>query len=346
MLIEFIKQNGGTVSIESFMQAALYHPVYGYYSRGIRGLGRKGDFSTSATFHPALGQAISRWLVGNRKRLSPGKNWNVIEVGGGDGSLARVVLENISWWQRKKLQFHLVELSDSLRQQQQEQLKDYRVVWHDSMEKAIAAAQWSALIFTNELVDAFPCVQFIREDGLWKEVCLTLRDDQLFEENREDTSNLERAAGSTLFSGEQLFKDGQRCEVHASYRDWLTSWLPKWQRGLLLTIDYGDLFPDLYHRRYHGTLRGYYQHTRMEGHGVYQRFGKQDLTADVNFSDLIHWGEELGIKKCTFTTQREFILKWRPDFSKREIEDPSLAFILHPDGLGVDFKVLVQEPAA
>lgn len=344
MLIEFIRQNRGTVSIESFMQAALYHQDFGYYSSRIRGLGRRGDFSTTATFHPALGRAIAKWLTSSRKAILLGKGWHVIEVGGGDGNLAKTVLENLSWWKRKNLHYHLVEVSGTLRQQQQELLHQYNIDWHESMENALAAARGSALIFSNELVDAFPCLQLIRLNGQWKEVCLTLRGEELFEDYLVNSQNLNRASKSSTIINSDAMADGQRCEVHVSYRDWLLSWVPHWKRGQMLTIDYGDIFPTLYHKRVHGTLRGYYQHVRMEGHEIYQRFGKQDLTADINFSDLITWGEELGLQSHTFMTQREFILNWQPIFAKLEKDDPALAFIIHPEGLGTDFKVLLQGP--
>ena len=39
---------------------------------------------------------------------------------------------------------------------------------------------------------------------------------------------------------------------------------------------------------------------------------EQDLTADVNFSDLVRWGEELGFQTLSLETQRDFLLRWQP----------------------------------
>ena len=75
----------------------------------------------------------------------------------------------------------------------------------------------------------------------------------------------------------------------------------------MLTIDYGDLAPDLYAGRPLGTLRAYWKHRRMDGLQVFARFGLQDLTADVNFSDLISHGESLGWRTTGYRTQGEFI---------------------------------------
>jgi SAM-dependent MidA family methyltransferase len=62
----------------------------------------------------------------------------------------------------------------------------------------------------------------------------------------------------------------------------------------MLTIDYGDTMPILYHRRPQGSLRGYAAHQLLSGAEIYQAPGRCDITADVNFSDLQAWGESLS----------------------------------------------------
>ena len=57
----------------------------------------------------------------------------------------------------------------------------------------------------------------------------------------------------------------------------------------MLTIDYGGAAEDIYHRRPRGTIRAYLLQHRLEGPAVYENPGRQDLTADVNFTDLIEW---------------------------------------------------------
>ena len=45
------------------MAAALHDPERGYYARRIRGVGKPGDFTTTAAISPAIGKAIAQ-LVG------------------------------------------------------------------------------------------------------------------------------------------------------------------------------------------------------------------------------------------------------------------------------------------
>ena len=110
----------------------------------------------------------------------------------------------------------------------------------------------------------------------------------------------------------------------------------------MLTVDYGDLFPQLYHRRPRGTLRAYLRHQRLTGTEVYANMGRQDITADVNFTDLMNWGESLGWETQDFCTQREFLLRHVPATVARATTDPAVAHVTDEHGAGGAFKVLVQ----
>lgn len=267
------------------MAEALYHPEFGYYTANIPTVGRQGDFSTAATLSGAFGNAIAAWTQGHG---------NVIELGAGDGSLAEAVLkQRAGWsWERRHSrlrQYHIVEISPVLRERQQARLGRWKgmVTWHKEIGETLAACEGAAAIFSNELVDAFP-VRWLRWDGSrWEEIGLRFDPAKgLAEEFRPvEIPSLPQAE----------FPTGQRVEWAESYRRWLTSWAPSWKRGAMLTIDYGaDTWPEIYHRRMGGTLRGYYRQQRVDGAEVYLRFGKQDLTADVCFDAVRDWGEALG----------------------------------------------------
>jgi SAM-dependent MidA family methyltransferase len=139
--------------------------------------------------------------------------------------------------------------------------------------------------------------------------------------------------------------DGQRVEIGKGCRDWLETWAPAWRQGTMLTIDYGETFPRLYHRQPQGTVRAYAVQQRLIGPQVYYNMGRQDITADVNFTDLMAWGASLGWTTVQFGTQREFLLQQLPETgdSTRQT-NPADAFVLDEHGVGSAFKVLVQRP--
>jgi len=320
---------GGAIPVERYLREALYHPEHGYYARNIRTVGRRGDFATSASLGEALGSALARWLWQNR--LPSRGAWHIIEAGAGTGELARTVLRRLGLWRRRGLTYHIVETSPVLQAEQRKALPQFRVQWHDSMPSALAACDGRAVIFSNELIDAFPCRLFERRVDAWIEVGVRIENGRLSE------CALDRPPpASSAFGGD--FKDGQRVEVHTSAAEWFASWAAAACEARLLTIDYGDTMPALYHRRPRGTLRAYFHHQRYEGAEVYHRFGKQDITADVNFTDLRAWTERCGWRTVALTTQTEFLAAHGA--VRAGMHDAQLA---DHTGAGGAFKVLVQQ---
>jgi SAM-dependent MidA family methyltransferase len=275
------------------MREALYNPEFGYYTARIRDVGRGGDFSTFATLGDALAKAIAGWIVQTRAR-------NVIEVGPGNGELARRILRQLGWWRRLGLRYHLVDVDGPLREAQNKRLRGFRVRRHSTLQEALEDAGGRAWIFSNELPDAFPCRLFENTESGWQEVWVGFAGDSV-----EEFLKFSPLPESEIFKLPYL--PGQRVEVHESYHRWLRSWAPHWKSGALLTIDYGDLAPAVYHRRPRGSLRGYAHHQRLEGPDIYQAPGRIDLTADVNFSDLETWGHSLGWQTHRHTTLDQFL---------------------------------------
>jgi SAM-dependent MidA family methyltransferase len=328
---------GGMIPFERFMQAALHHPVFGYYSSQIRNVGLGGDFSTSATLDPLLGEAIANWII-KRAKENGWKRIPVIEVGAGSGLLARSVMRHLDWRTRWRVDYMICETSPILRSKQQKSLCWRGVRWIDSLQEGLGRSDGRALIFSNELVDAFPCRVFQKSEAGWRELGVILHQDGSLTETT--SPHIMSIAPDPWFADFAELPHGQRVERYDSYRDWLGTWSGFWREGFLLTIDYGDVTQNLYSGRPLGSLRGYWKHQRVTGSQIYARFGKQDLTADVNFSDLIAWGRSLGWKEESFTTQRKFLTRW---ISPKKLLGSSSRFLI-PGDAGDAFNVLEQCP--
>jgi SAM-dependent MidA family methyltransferase len=313
------------------MELALLHPVHGYYTRKIRGIGKSGDFSTSTTLSPALGKAVFRWLAAEAKYLALDP-LIIIEPGVGTGALAKVILSQIRPWSRVRyfgvdLRPESAILDESLRRQG-------RVRLFDSVEAALQEADGKAIIISNEFVDAFPCRRLVRLENAWADIYLRYDNDQW---------RPELSAAPTPLGGSALdtsFAVGQTIEVHESFREWLASVSSQLDTGAILTIDYGGRPEEIYHRRPDGTVRGYFRQERIEGSDIFRRAGHQDLTADVNFVDLQAWGDRVALKTVDYLTQREFVARWNPNALKQA--DAAALFTLNQEGAGTAFKVLHQ----
>lgn len=311
------------------MSYALYDPEIGYYSTHVTDVGREGDFSTTATLSDILARAfVSRYEALCRRHNC---QYPIIEVGGGDGSLARDIKRVLGLWRFWRTKYYIVETSLPLRKRQRK--KAGRCIRHaDALGEVLEKCGGKAFIISNELVDAFPARVFIRGERGWDELGLALKEGKICREVRSVSRG--DLPDCTLWEGD--FALGQQIEVHASFQNWCNVWAPFWKEGEMITVDYGSLREDLYYRRPGGTLRGYLNHQRLEGNILFKNPGSMDMTCDVNFSDLIEWGNRRGWQTAALMSQQDFLMP----FSQGKGAD---LFLTHPAGAGTAFKVLVQQ---
>lgn len=305
------------------MEAALHDPQQGYYARRIREVGRRGDFTTTAGIAPdLLGRAIAGQAA---DALRATGCRDLIELGPGSGALAAAVRRHLPWPLRLRTRLHLVERSHPLRALQRQAL-GARVHWHETIEQALAATGGKACLYSNEFFDAFPVRRFRRSAEGWEEQHVLPRGERWQAVGRLPDSSL----------AERDWPLGQHLEIGESQRLWLEQLLASWKRGRMLTIDYGAEAGALLERRPRGTLRGYFHHQLVEGSDLLARPGHQDLTCDVNFSDLVCWpGERLRTLRSI--SQHEFLAPYLLHAGEAE------RFALDPHGAGTAFRCLEQE---
>lgn len=306
------EKSGGEMSFEDFMALALYEPVFGYYTAGIAEVGGpRGDFATSATLSGALSKAIAAWLRDEIAERGWEKPFDVIEVGAGNGDLADGIIRSLSWRERRRFRYHIVDISHLMRERQREKLERFRVSWHGNIQNALHSCEGRALIISNELFDAFPAkwLRWNGNDSRWDEVHVRYSEEKgLGEIFRPLPDDFPVSDFSATDIGEK--EVGNRIEIQPAAKRWLSEAVEEWREGAMLTIDYGGSANEIYDRRPNGTMRGYYKHERIDGGGVYLRPGKQDLTVDVNFSDVQRWGEELGLETVGCESQAEFLKRF------------------------------------
>lgn len=317
-------------SFASFMARALHDPERGYYARRIRDVGgARGDFATVATLSPLLGQAVAAWLVECRRQQPEIRD--VIEVGAGNGELMHRVRHSLGWWRRRGFRWHVMETSPVLRERQRQRL-GRGVAWHEGLAPALERCGGAAWIYHNELLDAFPMRLAQWQACGWQEVFLETGQGRA-RELLEPLSMTDEQRGRFSALSWQPKAAGQRCELQEAVYDWLKTWLPAWRAGVMLTIDYGDFFPALYHRRPHGTLRAYFMHQRFEGAEIYERPGRQDITADINFTDYRAWLQDAGVEELWSGTQAQFITSRLPQATGAMVDS---------EGAGGAFKVFLH----
>ncbi|MFT6862482.1 MAG: SAM-dependent MidA family methyltransferase [Akkermansiaceae bacterium] len=276
----------GLIRFDQFMAAALYGPR-GYYTSPRPVLGFRGDFTTTPKLTTALARRITLWIQKAWQRR--GARLPVIELGPGDGTLARDIRQSLGFFIRRHLDYHFVEISPHLAARQQEENKG---TWHLTLKEALEKTGGRALIISNEFFDAFPVRIFNRE-----------LEELFLNQNRQETwQSAIELPDSSLFE-----KPPTRFEIPESIHRWFQSDLSHLTEGEILTIDYGGDAQEIYHRRPLGSLRAYAHHMRLLPPEAYQNPGKQDLTFDVLFPDLIRWGNQIGLKTESLESQAAFL---------------------------------------
>lgn len=290
-------QRAGQITFAEYMRMALYEPGYGYYVTGPARMGWQGDYYTSTDIGDFFAHCMARQLYQMWEQLDHPSPFVVIEQGAGRGDLGREIL---SWTAQA-----LPDLHTAL----DYQATDIRTT-QDALHVAPHPARLPSVILSNELVDAFPVHIVEKRDGRLYEVYIASQDGRLYE--LLDEASSPEVAGY-LDSYEipwQGFDDGWRAEINLDAPRWMeqTAGLltnPS-QHSFLLTIDYGEEAPMLYtNNRPYGTLTCYFQHQLTER--PLARPGEQDITAHVNFSALIHVGQQYGLHLHTFTTQHQWL---------------------------------------
>ncbi len=337
----------GKITFADYMDLALYHSKYGYYTSKKEKIGKRGDYYTSSDVHPVFGGLIARQLEQMWKILGKGK-FTVVEMGAGKGWLCFDIINFIK--DRfpeffEKIDYKIVEISKNLVVKQSGILKGLadRISWESSSSDGFSFKPIDGCFLSNEFVDSLPVHQVKVRNGSLQEIYVTTRDDEFVEITDELSDPVLRDYFKELSIN---LKEGQKAEVNLKALNWTKNISRYLKRGFIITIDYGYLAEDLYsENRYNGTLMCYYKHTTSENPFV--RVGNQDMTSHVNFSSLMQAGSEAGLKTTGFTKQSNFLIALGIlDKMKESYRDIGsilkMKTLLLPGGMGDIFKVLIQ----
>lgn len=291
LIIERI-QREGPLTFAEYMRLALYEPGYGYYTTGQAPMGWEGDYFTSADLSALFAHCLGHQFAACWELLKRPTPFVVLEQGAGRDMLSEGVR---AWAARENREFAraLVYIATDIRSGQ------------DSLHPADQPQ--AHVLFSNELIDAFPVhVVEVREGQLY-EVYVVCRQGHLAEwlappSAPEVAQYLDEARIPW-----RSFPGGWRAEINLDALRWLEQAVGRLgTHGFLLAIDYGERAGKLYTReRRGGTLLCYHRHQANECPLLYP--GEQDITAHVDFSALIARGRSLGLRLHRYTTQRQWL---------------------------------------
>ncbi|PYS30893.1 MAG: SAM-dependent methyltransferase [Acidobacteria bacterium] len=310
-------QEQGPLSFRDYMEEVLRH----YYASPRNPIGADGDFYTAPDLDPIFGRLLAKQFEQMAEGL---ESFTLVELGAGKGLLARDILSH------RRFPYMILERSPGMRRRQEELLKEFDVTWVDELPRGITGC-----IFSNEFFDVLPVHRVVRRDGALKEIYLT-------EDFQEVEGELQEAIDAPL-------AEGRIADINLEARKWIRRIAESLDRGYHLAIDYGYLREEFYAQP-RGTLMCYWQHQAVEN--PYVRIGEQDITAHVNFSDLMEEGAAAGLETLRFSSQMDYLTGFGilEEMEKLATSGDALSMqrllkmkkLILPGSMGERFKVLVQ----
>jgi SAM-dependent MidA family methyltransferase len=341
----------GPITFAVYMRECLYHPVHGYYSKAESK--RFADYYTSVDVHPIFARLLARQFAEMWERLGRPAEFSLVEAGAGVGRFASQVLD---FCKAKlpafydALRYVAMERSASRREQAAIHSQRHSAAGHFTVSAEIPGHILTGCVFSNELVDALPVHRVVMDGGAMKEIFVGFHDGRFV----DVLAPLSTCAISEYFAAQSIaLHEGQHAEAGLEACDWISEIGRRLERGYVLTIDYGhpaaELF-DEHHTR--GTLLAYQNHRVSED--FYASPGEQDLTAHTNFTALESWGKRAGLETVGLTSQTAFLLALGQGNEFADLYDEGqteaertkarlqLKTLIHPEGMGERFQVLVQ----
>jgi SAM-dependent MidA family methyltransferase len=359
-LRELIRREG-PITFHDWMRTALYDPALGYYCReGNTKWGREGDYRTSPERSPLFAATFARYFARLYEELERPSEWTIVEAGAGDGRFAYVVLKTLQEFFPDVFaatRYFIDEVSSTSRAQARKRLQPFaeRVEFRNLDDETDEWTVNPGIVFSNELLDAFPIHRVTMQNGELREFYVALGANGEFEWTLGPLSK--STIGSYLDELDFELTEGEVAEVNLEIEQWLNRVANRLRRGFLITVDYGLTAGELYVSSAAGgrggsTLRSFHRHEIVSD--VLARPGDQDLTTTVDWTFVQRAGEHLVFQLVKFERLDKFLLAAGlldqlelesggsySEAAKLGLSTGAREMIL-PGGMAASFQVLVQ----
>ena len=276
---------GGLLTFDDFMEAALYDPDDGFYARRV--VGEAGDFVTSPHVSPVFGILLATQIEEFWNLLGRPDPFSVVEVGAGDGTLARQVLGALPNPLRGVTRYSAVDRSATARAT----LADLDV--SVAADLSDVSGPLVGCVVANELLDNLPFHRLRWTAGGVVELYVGLEGERfVLHEGRLSRSELADHLPDLTEGSEWLTRPSAVHFIEQARR--------VLSRGYVWISDYelSDPGPTSVHG---------YRHHRLEG-DVLADPGSRDITAGVDFAAIARDAMQRGLSVWGPVTQREALL--------------------------------------
>ena len=347
-------QSAGPVTFAEFMRRALYDPGRGYYCRGdIEIWGAEGDYRTSPERSELFAATFARHFARLYEELGSPARWTILEAGAGSGHFSQGVLQSLAGHFPKAFaatRFVIDEISASAQTVCRERTKPF--AGRIEFARVENVKLEPGVIFSNELLDAFPVHRVTRQESELKEFFVDVDVNGHFFWVIQSPSTTRLQTHLDLCEIQLL--EGQIVEISLELENWIATIATSLREGFVVSVDYGATAAELYSTdtRPSGTLRGFRRHSFVDD--VLANPGRQDLTATVNWTAVRKLGELHQLEVVDFKPQDKFLIdaglldqlevesrNANSDADRLRLSTAAREMIL-PDGMAAKFQVMTQ----
>jgi SAM-dependent MidA family methyltransferase len=345
----------GPISFRDWMASALYDPECGYYQRSdLPRWGRAGDYRTAPETSQAFGATFGQYFADCFDLMGNPDEAVIAEVGAGAGDFAYSCLSFLQDYQPAFFDtttYLIDEVSRSSQKKLRQKLKGlgakvkFGPVFDEPTEPR------TGIIFSNELLDAFPVTRVVVKQGNLREMRVAVDRNGGFCWNTDHDAELVFA--EYLDEVGLFLAEGQTADISLDARDWWSSTANALEHGYLITVDYGGEAVELFAPgiRPDGSLRAIADHQLQLD--PLASPGRLDLTSSVDWTTIRKVGEAAGLETVFFGGLDRFLLEAGAldvlEQLAEERDDATVVGLRHsvrelilPGGLAGSFQVLVQ----
>ena len=327
----------GRIDVGQFIQLCQFENN-GYYIKN-NPIGSKNDFITAPEISQMFGEVLAVFLI-NYWEEKVKTDFNLVELGPGKGTLIKDLLRTATKNQNflNASYLTLIEKNNYLINLQKNTVNFERVNW--SKEFNIQKKNRPSIIYSNEFFDCFPVRQFYKKEQWYERFIKYNTSEKIFNFISEKVDNNKLLGVLEKFDH---VKVAEISESRMKYFDSICKIIKK-NKGIFVTIDYGYKDPPNYL-----TLQTIYNHKNTH---LFENLGNQDITAHVNFDELINVANKNNLKIDIFCTQRDFLIsygikerkdKLQKNKNKETIKNLNLEYerLINKSQMGEIFKFLV-----
>jgi|TARA_B110000037_G_scaffold217216_1_gene277820 cyclopropane-fatty-acyl-phospholipid synthase len=284
-------------TLDNFIEESLYNKKFGYYMKK-NPFGENGDFITAPNISILFSEMIAIWVISFWEKLGCPKQFNLIELGAGNGEMMRILLNTFSKFPKFKnsCKINILEKSKLLKRIQKINIKDKKIKWLDDLNEL---NNFPCIFIANEFFDALPIKQFLKKEKKWYERYVNFANDKKLE-------YLDIPFDMKRFEKEIKFKISYK-QKFIEYSPLATKYLKtiiskiKRDNGGILIVDYAYLDKEM-----KNTLQAVSKHKYCD---VLKGFRNSDITYNLSFNLINMIIKKFGPCSSQVTTQKQFLTK-------------------------------------